>query len=336
MKVTTDLVIVRPEPLCAESPLRLGDGILTPIAEFYVRNNFPVPPAPRELRIGGAVANPSTIAPERIRRLPRRRVTATLECAGNGRSFMRPQVEGEPWRLGAVSTAEWEGVSLSEILEPAQIASDAVEIVFHSADGFARSLSIAQSMHRDTLVVDKMNGQFLTLDHGAPLRLLVGGWYGMASVKWLARIEALREPFRGHFQVERYVIDNEPVRAMRPRALILEPADGSQLALANQKIRGVAWTGSGSITTVDFSDDGGTSWRSASLVGEDIPYTWRRWEIDWLPRQAGTATLLARAADSNGDQQPLEPVHNELGYANNAAVPTTVRIAKLAGGAKPR
>jgi DMSO/TMAO reductase YedYZ molybdopterin-dependent catalytic subunit len=327
MSVTADLVIVRPEPLCAESPLRLGEGILTPVAQFYVRNNFPIPAAPSELTINGAVANPLSFTPEQIRRLPRRRLTATLECAGNGRAFMRPQVEGEPWRLGAVSTAEWEGVSLSNVLASARVASDAIEFVFHSADGFARSLSIPQSMHRDTLVVDTMNGEPLMPDHGAPLRLLVAGWYGMASVKWLARIEAVREPFRGHFQVERYVIGAEPVRSMRPRALILEPADGAVLALANQKIRGVAWTGLGQIRTVQFSEDGGEVWREARLLGAHRPYTWRRWEIDWQPRQAGPAELLARAADSNGDIQPLEPVHNELGYANNGAVPTRVRIS---------
>lgn len=327
MSVAADLVIVRSEPLCAESPLRLGESILTPVAEFYVRNNFPVPSAPRELTIGGAVANPVSVTPEQIRRLPRRRLMATLECAGNGRAFMRPAVEGEPWRLGAVSTAEWEGVSLADVLAPARVGSDAIEIVFHSADGFARSLSVAQSMHPDLLVVDTMNGELLTPDHGAPLRLLVPGWYGMASVKWLARIDAVRVPFRGHFQVERYVIGEEPVRSMRPRALILEPADGAVLALANQKIRGVAWTGVGQITTVQFSDDGGERWSAAELLGEHRPYTWRRWKIDWEPRQAGPASLLARAADSNGDRQPLEPVHNELGYANNGAVATRVRIA---------
>jgi len=327
MSVVTNLVVVRPAPLCAESPLKLGESILTPVAEFYVRNNFPLPAAPRELTIGGAVANPVSFTPEQIRRLPRRRLTATLECAGNGRSFMKPAVDGEQWRLGAVSTAEWEGISLSEILAQVGIATSAVEIVFHSADGFARSLSIAQSMDPDTLVVDTMNGELLTPDHGAPLRLLVAGWYGMASVKWLARIEVVREPFRGHFQVERYVIGDEPVRAMRPRSLILEPSEGAVLGRANQKIRGLAWTGAGQITTVQFSDDGGESWSPATLLGQPQPYTWRQWEIDWLPRQSGPAALFARAMDSNGDTQPLEPVHNKLGYANNAAVPTRVEVA---------
>jgi hypothetical protein len=148
----------------------------------------------------------------------------------------------------------------------------------------------------------------------------------MAAVKWLAGIEVSRTPFRGHFQADRYVIGDRPVRTMQVRSLILEPADEATVAPAPQLVRGVAWTGAGRVTVVELSDDGGTTWRRATLLGTSQPYTWRHWEATWLPAQSGLATLLARATDSNGAQQPLEPVWNALGYANNAAVPHHVLV----------
>jgi DMSO/TMAO reductase YedYZ molybdopterin-dependent catalytic subunit len=324
MTSTSELVVVRSEPLCAESSLALQDDGLTPLSAFYVRNNFPIPPPATQLTVGGAVRRPFTFAAEDLRRLPRRRLTATLECAGNGRAFMNPPVPGEQWRLGAVSTAAWEGVQLSTILGQAEVAAEAVEVVFSGADGFVRSLPTEIALGEDVLVVDTMNGEPLTPEHGAPFRLLVAGWYGMAAVKWLAGIEVSRTRFRGHFQVELYVIGDRPLRTMRVRSLILDPAEGATVSRKPQVVRGVAWTGAGHVTLVELSDDGGTMWRKATLLGTSRPYTWRGWEADWSPTRSGPATLLARATDSSGAKQPLEPVWNALGYGNNAAVPLHV------------
>jgi DMSO/TMAO reductase YedYZ molybdopterin-dependent catalytic subunit len=323
----SDLLVVRSEPLCAESSLEMRADGLTPLSAFYIRNNFPVPASPTRLTVSGAVKRARRLGADDLRRLPRRRLTATLECAGNGRAFMSPAVPGEQWRLGAVSTAEWEGVPLSAVLGPAEIGADAVEVVFTGADGFVRSLPIDDALGDNVLLVDTMNGEPLTREHGAPFRLLVAGWYGMAAVKWLARIEVSRTPFGGHFQVERYVISNRPVRTMHVRALILDPADGAIVPRARQVVRGVAWTGSGRVTQVELSHDGGSSWRPATLVGTPRPYTWSGWEATWSPGQSGPATLLARATDSSGAQQPLEPVWNALGYGNNGTVPRHVRVA---------
>jgi DMSO/TMAO reductase YedYZ molybdopterin-dependent catalytic subunit len=326
MTSTSELVVVRSEPLCAESSLELQHDGLTPLSAFYIRNNFPIPPPAAQLTVGGAVKRPLSLAADDLRRLPRRRLTATLECAGNGRAFMNPPVPGEPWRLGAVSTAAWEGVPLSAVLGQAEVAAEAVEVVFSGADGFVRSLPIEIAMGHDVLLVDTMNDKPLTREHGAPFRLLVAGWYGMAAVKWLASIEVSRTPFRGHFQVERYVIGDRPVRTMQVRALILNPAEGTTVPPTPQVVRGVAWTGAGRVTMVELSDDG-TTWRSATLLGTSQPYTWCRWEAAWSPTQPGPATLLARASDSNGAQQPLQPIWNGLGYANNASVPRQVRVS---------
>ena len=326
MASTSELVVVLSEPLCAESSLELQQDGLTPLSAFYIRNNFPIPTPATHLTVGGAVKRPLSFAAEDLRRLPRRRLTATLECAGNGRAFMNPPVPGEPWRLGAVSTAAWEGVSLSAVLAQAEVGAEAVEVVFSGADGFVRSLPIEIALGDDVLLVDTMNDEPLTPEHGAPFRLVVAGWYGMAAVKWLAKIEVSRTPFRGHFQVERYVIGDRPVRTMQVRALILDPADGATVPPVPQLVRGVAWTGSGRVILVELSDDGGTRWRDATMLGTPRPYTWSRWEAAWSPAQTGPATLLARATDSTGAQQPLQPVWNALGYANNASVPRQVRV----------
>lgn len=324
--VPADLLVVRADPLCAESPVSLDDEIRTPISRFYVRNNFPVPRAVSALTIGGAVARPYALSGDDLERLPRRRLSATLECAGNGRSFMVPPVPGEPWQLGAVSTADWEGVLLVDLLRPAEVASDAVEILFHGADGFTRSLPVDLARGENVLVVDRMNGEPLTADHGAPLRLLVAGWYGMASVKWLSAVEAVRTPFRGHFQVERYIINDRPVREMQVRALIVDPAEGAAASVRGATVRGLAWTGSGAVSLVEVSDDGGRHWHAARLLGEARPDTWRGWEWDWRPGHRGLAQLLARAIDSSGAVQPVGPVWNALGYANNGAVPRRVIV----------
>jgi DMSO/TMAO reductase YedYZ molybdopterin-dependent catalytic subunit len=326
MTTARALLVVGTDPLCAESQLELQDDILTPVSGFFVRNNFPIPPAPVRLTVGGAVARPMALMADDLMQFPRRYLTTTLECAGNGRAFMGPPVPGEPWRLGAVSTAEWHGVSLADVLERAEVNAAAVEILFEGADGFARSLTVKEALHPDTLLADRMNGEQLTPEHGAPLRLLVPGWYGMASVKWLSSITARRTPFRGHFQTERYVIGDRGVREMRVRALILEPADGATVQRGSQMIRGLAWTGTGHILAVEVSDDGGTSWRTATLIDRPREYGWLRWECDWRPGRRGSTTLLARASDSAGNRQPLEPVWNELGYCNNAAVPRQVEV----------
>src|ERR1700682_3254880 len=290
-----DLMVVRSQPMCAESPLEWQANGLTPLSSFYVRNNFPVPAPATRLTVGGAVKQPLSLAVEDVQRLPRRRLTATLECAGNGRAFMSPPVPGEQWRLGAVSTAEWEGVPLSAILGPAEMGADAVEVVFTGAAGFVRSLPVDNALGDNVLLVDTMNGKALTTEHGAPFRLLVAGWHGMAAVKWLERIDVSHTPFRGHFQVERYVIGDRPVRTMHVRSLILDPSDGTTIPPTEQVVRGVAWTGSGDVTMVDLSDDGGTTWCPATLLGEPRPFTWRRWEASWLPESLGSASLLARA-----------------------------------------
>ncbi len=326
-------VIVSRDPLNAETRLDLQEGVITPATCHYVRSHFSFPASPAAITIGGAVRTPRSLAIEVLRALPSRTATVTLECAGNGRAFLAPPAPGEQWTLGAVSTASWTGVTLRTLLEPAGLSDRAIEILFRGADSgepaglgrritFERSLPVERALSDDVLVAYAMNGEPIPTEHGAPVRLIVPTWYGMASVKWLSEIVAIEEPFRGFYQSDRYVIGDQPLRAIRPRAVITAPVD---LVRAGEpvRIRGYAWSGQGPVTRVDLTTDAGTAWRQTVLGPETSPAAWRQWSLSWIP-EVGTHTLIARATDGSGDAQPLTQRRNALGYENNAAQPIRV------------
>ncbi len=292
------LVVVSERPFNAESPYSQQLGLLTPVDRFYVRSHFGLNQAPGaedwRLEVSGAVQQPLSLSLADLLGLPARSLIATLECAGNGRRYLEPPVPGEQWALGAVSTAEWAGVSLSEVLARAGIAAGALEVLFAGVDRgpspvdgatirFERSLPLEQALHPDVLLAYAMNGAPLTADHGAPLRLVVPGWYGMASVKWLCSIEVLRAPFRGVFQADRYVYDFgdgrpvEPVTSMRVRALIAQPTPGARIPASGAQVRGWVWSGAAPIAGVEVSDDGGETWVQAELGARVSPYAWCAW-----------------------------------------------------------
>ena len=331
------LFVLTEEPLNAETLLSEQDGLLTPPARFYVRSHFPIPPVPEKLPVDGAVESPLALSLEEIHALPRRSLVVTLECAGNGRSFLDPRVPGEQWRLGAVSTGEWTGTSLRHVLERARPRPGAREVYFRGADegtpkdlgkriAFERSLPLANALHPDTLLAYEMNGEPLAPEHGAPLRLIVPGWYGMASVKWLARISVLDHPFRGFFQTERYVIGRRPLTTIEPRAVIAWPQDGDVIVRGRHLVRGYAWSGAAPPLSVEVSVDAGSSWDLAELLEGRGPYSWREWRHEWDARDVGRATLVARTWDASGAEQPLAARWNELGYANNAVQPVRVMV----------
>jgi DMSO/TMAO reductase YedYZ molybdopterin-dependent catalytic subunit len=332
-----ELVYLSREPLNAETPLERQVGVITPAARHYVRDHFAIPQAPERLAIDGAVRTPLQLDVDEIRSLPPRSLVVTLECAGNGRAFIEPPVSGEQWRTGAVGTAEWTGASLRTILEMAGPLATAVEVLCVGADAgvpadvgsrirYERSLPIADAVRDDILVAYAMNGADLPPAHGAPLRLVVPGWYGMASVKWLARLRLLERKFEGFFQVNRYVIGDRPLREIAARALITWPHDGERLAARPFVARGYAWSGGGDLARVEISADGGKSWRDAALGGALSRYAWRQWDAEVTPRTGGRLLLLARAVTADGATQPLDEVRNALGYANNAARPVRIEI----------
>ena len=333
-----DLIYLSRDPLNAETPLERQVGVITPASRHYVRDHFAIPTGPDRVAIDGAVRTPMQLDLEQIRSLPPRSLVVTLECAGNGRAFLDPPVGGEQWRTGAVGTAEWTGASLRAVLQMAEPLSSAVEVLCVGADtgtpadvgkriAYERSLPIADALRDDVLLAYAMNGNDLPPEHGAPLRLVVPGWYGMASVKWLARLRLLEQSFEGFFQTDRYVVGDRPLREIAARALIAWPRDGERLAKRPFVTRGYAWSGRGDLARVEVSADGGGSWQDATLSEGTGRYAWRQWHAAISATASGQLVLIARAVTSAGTTQPLDEVRNERGYENNAARPVRIEIA---------
>jgi DMSO/TMAO reductase YedYZ molybdopterin-dependent catalytic subunit len=344
-------------PENSETPLASIHGWVTPNRLFFVRNHFAVPTVDTtswRLRIEGRVDQPLELTWEELIALPERSIFATVECAGNGRSFLQAPAPGVPWGAGAVGHAEWTGAPLYHVLERAGIQAGALEVLFEGADcgtepdhpepmSFARSLPLAKALHPDTLLAYRMNGELLSPNHGAPVRLFVPGWYGVASVKWLRRIEVLDRPFRGYFQSTKYTIQRATphgletvvVGPMAVKSEILRPHPGAQLGLGMNRLFGIAWAGEEAVAAVQVSTDGGQSWDQARLLGQQMPYAWTLWEYLWETAQPGKYTLLARATSASGQMQPAE--HDPLcgGYLIRHSRPTVVQVG-AARQAAPR
>jgi DMSO/TMAO reductase YedYZ molybdopterin-dependent catalytic subunit len=319
------------EPLNLELPFPTLTDWLIPTNQFYVRSHFPIPQLAADewrLSIGGAVSQELTISYDELRQMPAQTIPATLECAGNGRSRLAPKAKGLLWEQGAVGNAEWTGVPLATLLARAGVAADAVEVIFEGADQgtiadepkspgvihFARSLPLAKALAAEVLVVYAMNGQPLTPEHGFPVRLVVPGWYGMASVKWLRSIVVSPTPFAGYWQTLEYAYWHRaygqptlvPVTEMQVKAEIARPAQYEVLpAGVPYRVFGAAWSGESAVAQVEVSTDGGQSWHLANLLGTAVPHTWRFWEYTWpTPPQPGRYQLAARATDCAGHTQP--------------------------------
>ena len=240
-----------------------------------------------------------------------------------------------PWGLEAIGTAEWTGVPLREVIARAGVKPGAVELVFTGLDEgtqkgvrhfFGRSLAVAEAERPEILLVWAMNGRPLEPQHGAPLRLIVPGWYGMASVKWLTSIEAVAEPFSGLQQVGSYNVRKDPgdpgerVTRIRVRALMTPPGRPDFPTLQRvadagpTTLRGRAWSGDGPVARVEVAVDG--VWADARLEEPVGAFAWRGWSYEWQATP-GPHELSCRATDASGPSQPLEQDWNVGGYRNN-------------------
>ncbi|HLE96718.1 MAG TPA: sulfite oxidase [Candidatus Thermoplasmatota archaeon] len=335
-----NLRVVTPRPFNASTPIPALAEDRTHPRLHYVRDHFDRPEAPADadawrVRVRGLVARPLELGLAELRQFPSRAVDVTLECAGNSRTRLRPVPSGVGWDDGAVSTARWTGASLVEILMRAGVEPGAVEVVLRGADGdgetaYARSLPLDVAHHPDTLLAWEMDDAPIPLLHGGPLRLVVPGWYAMASVKWVTDVEVSDRPFEGRFQTGDYCyLDAEgrvlgPVTLARVKSLLYEPADGAQVPASREvKVHGRAWSGDAPVRRVDVSTDGGATWRRADLGPSLGPYAWRAFAFRWTP-SPGAHVLVPRATDEAGHVQPLEPPWNLRGYGNNAVVPVRV------------
>lgn len=336
-------LVVKDAPFNAESAHPALARAITPPGAHYVRCNFDVPDvdaAAHLVAVEGAIAEPFTLAAADLGALPQRSVTVTMECAGNGRLDLAPLPAGEPWSHGAVSTASWSGVPLSVLLDRAGLRDDVVEILISGADRgtppgsrsetrFCRALPLDKALDANVILAIEMNGRPLPVEHGAPVRLVVPGWYGMASVKWVARIAALTEPFDGWFQRERYVYERDrekrPVDVMRVKALVIAPESGAGVPRGRVTVWGWAWSGAAPVAAVDVSLDG-EPWQPASLEPALAPHAWRRFSRVFVVDEPGRHVARARARDGAGRVQPDVATWNKHGYGNNAIVPVPFYI----------
>jgi len=345
--IDAGLVVHRAHPLNAETsvPALMG-GVVMPNARFYIRNHFQIPnlnAADYRLAVSGLVKRKLSLSLRDLMQMPSQTFFATLECAGNGRTKFDPPIPGEKWAFGAVSTAEWTGVPLKEVLDRAGIESSAREVLFRGADRgtvedssdtirFERSLRLDEAGDSGAILAYVMNGEPLPIHHGFPLRLIVPSWYAVASVKWLTDIELIGQPFAGHFQMEKYWYEwqrgsedaREPVTRLRVRALITEPNQGSEIERGDITIRGVAWSGMAPIERVEVNTGG--AWHQANLTGEPSRQAWQRWELVTRIDASGPAMLRARATDRAGRVQPEHAEWNRLGYGNNSIQEVAIRV----------
>ncbi len=349
----TGLIIRQREPLNLEFPFEQLESFLTPVESFYVRSHFSAPvidPAQYRLRVNGAISNPFELALDELRNFPSETRVATLECAGNSRVFLVPQTEGAQWQLGAVGTAEWTGVPLSALLQRASLNEDACEVVLEGADrgkpkekpkppreiSYARSIPLEKAVAPETLIAYQMNGEDLPRDHGYPVRAIVPGHYGMASVKWLTGIRVLREPFHGYWQTSEYAfwdhVDGMPVRRALSKVMlksaIARPAMHESVPAGQRySIYGAAWSDGAAVTVIEVSTDGGASWEPGEFLDPAQPFAWRRWQYRWeIPAQPGRRVLMARATDASGAMQPLHHDPSYGSYAIHHALPIEVFI----------
>jgi DMSO/TMAO reductase YedYZ molybdopterin-dependent catalytic subunit len=313
---------------------------ITPTGLHYLLIHYDIPDVNADkwrLKLGGLVAKPVELSLEEIKKRPRRTIPVTMECAGNGRALFAPRRISQPWLLDAIGNSEWTGTALKTILQDTGLRADAVEIVFTGVDRgvegdqiqfYQRSLTVDEAMRDDVLLVYEMNGEPLPLQHGYPLRLLMPGWYGMASVKWLERIEAVREKFAGYQMARAYRYSEtadgpgEAVTLIRARALMIPPGipdfmTRNRLVDAGPvTLSGKAWAGRVGVSRVDVSVDGGSSWSGAELGVSGSPYAWRTWSFTWNAKP-GEHVLCVRATDSEGNMQPADQQWNYGGYGNN-------------------
>ena len=308
----------------------------TPIRVFFVRSHLPVPeldPLLWRLEVSGLVERPRSLSLTDLRGIGLTTREVTLECAGNGRGlFALPNTSGTQWERGAVGHASWTGVPLKEVLKRARVKPEAQHVWLECADRaplagvppFLRSLPLEKAM-RDVLLAWDMNGAPLTRLHGAPLRVVVPGWFGMASAKWLVGLRVESAPSDNHFMVRGYRWNHPgedpatapPVESMRVKSLITWPREGADVRPGDIDVRGVAWTGEGTVTDVHLGVGESGDPIAAKFLDPAVPGAWRRWTAR-VTLATGRSTLRAVAKDSNGEAQPAAARVNNAGYGNNS------------------
>ena len=334
-----------------ESNLADQDGYLTPNDRFFVCNSGTTPRIDAADHIvticGDAVSTELKLTVDDLRQMPQRTVPALLECAGNHRFLFeevlgekldkRPQVTELMWRLGAVGMAWWRGVPLRHVLELAGITSTASHVCPKGCEADSREgeiklpMPVAKAMDEDTILALEMNGEPLPPDHGFPIRMIVPGWIGAYSVKWVREIEVSSHYLEVTRNTDFYVLRGnawpdagEPIteRSMKSSLALPWPA---ALPAGEHEIHGYAHSPGSPIARVHWSDDDGVSWHAAELSGPNEKYGWVRFHFRWLAT-TGRRGLMTRATDRKGRTQPDAVPFNLGGYSYNAVHSHPVQV----------
>lgn len=352
-----EMVVFEAQPFNAGPPVKdLIDEFITATPLFYVRNHGTIPeisPKDYKLEIGGMVENKLTLSFAELKKsFKAYAITATMQCAGNRRTEMLEikEIPGEtPWLGNAISCAKWRGWRLADVLAAAGIKSGAKHVAFDGADeitknfkiNFGGSIPLEKALSEEVLLAFEMNGKPLTPTHGAPLRVVVPGYIGARSVKWLNKITVQKTPSDNHYQKEAYKIfpphiDKKTVDWTKGlmlsegqiNSVICTPQENDELKKGATTVRGYATTGGGrSIERVEISIDSGANWIEARLLepkekaqteSNRKNWAWQLWECD-VNLKPGTPELIVRAFDSSANTQPenIAPLWNFKGYMNN-------------------
>lgn len=329
--------VMTQKPLNAETPTEYLRSWITPNQMFFDRNQGdiiqePISLSDWELFIDGEIEHPLRFTFEEILKMPKVIVSNTLECSGNGRSFLKEKASGNPWTIGGVSNAVYGGVWLKDLLAQTELKNTAKHVAFEGYDKalgssgikFIRSVPIEKALS-STLLAYEMNGEPIPLKHGYPLRALALGWYGANSVKWLHNIMVMEKPYEGFFMDRVYRVfqkgqaseTGEVVKDLNVKSFITQPLKDETLSSGMITILGTAYAGEADIVKVEVSVDSGQSWNEATFIGPHEPYAWRQWQYIWKVSDPGDYTIMSRATDSTGRTQPMDATWNVLGYGNN-------------------
>jgi sulfite oxidase len=351
-------IVHQEDPFNGGSPADLlRQTLITPREAFYVRAHAPVPEidaAAYRFTVNGLVAKPMTLTLDDLKRFPKKTVTATLQCAGNRRDELAKVApmpgESVMWGTEAISTAEWGGVSLADVLKDAGVIAGAQHVAFVSYDqvekgsdtfGYGGSIPLDKALRWEVLLAYEMNGEPLSPVHGYPLRMIVPGYVAARSVKWLCTITVQGEPSDNYYQQRDYKLfpphiheenvdweQGQMLGELRSDAVICIPKDGDEVPPGETLVQGYAVPGGDAeITRVELSADGGTTWHKTQLLGDSQKWVWRFWEIP-VDLSPGDHTLMVRLYDTaeTVQAQSVAELWNFKGYMNNSQHRSRVKV----------
>ncbi|WP_155128988.1 sulfite oxidase [Pseudovibrio flavus] len=350
------LTLLNDRPINAETPAHLLDDPITPVSRHFIRNNG-IPPeevdvANWTLTVDGLVDNPMTLSIADLKdQFEVVTMALVIECGGNGRAFFNPPAKGNQWTNGAVACSNWTGVRLKDVLEKAGVQANAIYTAHEGADAhlsgdpekmpISRGMPIEKAMTDNVLIAFEMNGEPIHKQNGAPLRLVVPGWPGSLSHKWLKRIylrdivhdgpkmtgKAYRVPNRPVEPGEKVETkDFEIIERMPVKSIITFPENGAASG-ETVEVRGHAWSGDRSIEDLEVSIDFGATWQKAELDAPVNSGAWQNWRTNVTFPQKGYYEVWARATDSAGEMQPFAIDWNPKGYLNNTMHRVAVRVS---------